>query len=435
MGKTKLIYAVEMLHYLPLFIAHERELRDVLDIELAPPPYGDQSAIRSLTSTATKDEDIHFCVCDPMMVSLRSAHAAVGADEPLAIAQLVGKVPFWAVNHSEPVFNTENDFERFNQIFAYPAPNTGHIFGKLVYSRFETARGGSLNFREKPIGADLDLYLNGAAQTVVIEADMLKIRKFTEATGNQIVYSFARNRNYKHFCFTAVLTHRAWFSTDKGRDEARSLVSALVRATDLIYTYPDLAKTYALSRFRKDYTDDIIDGALDALCKDGIFSRSPVIELAGWHKSGQLRRKMESGFAFPSSRRYVDNRVARKEFTAHVKHKAADGEYVITNLSALTSPLRGVAVTTLGFVALYLLPFFFSVVRQHFRSALSSNSMFEHALSTTGVLLLYVFGARIFHSFELDPAKWLEWRYSMFLPYALEEVKIVTKIVEELSRQ
>jgi hypothetical protein len=115
-AKTKLIYAVEMLHYLPLFIAYERELRDVLDIELAPAPSGDKSAIWSLMSSATKDRDVHFCVCDPMMVSLKAAYAAVGGDEPVAIAQLVGKVPFWAVDHADAPFSDERCFERLNDL-------------------------------------------------------------------------------------------------------------------------------------------------------------------------------------------------------------------------------------------------------------------------------------------------------------------------------
>src|SRR6266478_1751126 len=178
MSGTKLIYAVEMLHYLPLFIAHERELSTELEIALAPRPSGDKSAIESLMSTNTKDANVHFCVCDPMMVSLEGAYSALGGDEPVVIGQLVGKVPFWAVDHTADGFCDEEYFGKFSQIVAYPEPNTGFILGKLVYAPFEHSRKDSLHFRpEKPIDADLDLYLKGTDSTVVIEADILKIRK------------------------------------------------------------------------------------------------------------------------------------------------------------------------------------------------------------------------------------------------------------------
>jgi hypothetical protein len=431
---TKLVYAVEMLHYLPLFIAHERELRNELDIALAPRPHGDKSAIESLMSTAIRDAHVHFCICDPMMVSLEDAYAAVGGDEPVVIGQLVGKVPFWAVDHMANGFHDEECFGEFSQIFAYPEPNTGFIFGKLVYSPFERTRKNSLHFRpEKPIDADLDRYLNGTEATVVIEADILKIRKFTEKTGNKVVYSFAGNAEYKNFCFTAILSHKSFLQTASGQAQARHLLGALIRATDLIYTYRDLALNHAVSRFQpQGYTTEIIDGALRDLITENVFSRSPIVRRDGWQKSGFVRRQIETKFDFPSFRKFVDNRIAAAEFSTHLRGKTVGGRYLFADLSRLVTALRRGAAP-LVFAVLYFLPAFIVNLRPRLPSVLWNPWMLFHFLVTTFVVAIYCLRARISHWAKRDPTKWLEWGIGIVVAYGIGELGIIAELIKSLA--
>ncbi len=397
MSGTKLIYAVEMLHYLPLFIAHERELSAELEIALAPRPSGDKSAIESLMSTNTKDANVHFCVCDPMMVSLEGAYSALGGDEPVVI---------------------------------------GFILGKLVYAPFEHSRKDSLHFRpEKPIDADLDLYLKGTDSTVVIEADILKIRKFTENSRNKVVFSFARNPKYKNFCFTAVLSHKSFLRTASGQAQARRLLGALTRATDLIYTYRDLALNHAISRFQpQGYTTEIINGALGDLITEDVFSRSPIVSRDGWHKSGYVRRQIETKFDFPSFRRFVDNRIAAAEFSTYLRGKVAGERYLFADLSRLLASLRKTA-TPLVFAALYLLPGFLVKLPPDLPSVIWNPWIIFHFLVITFVVTLYCLRARISYWTKRDPTKWLEWGLGIFAACTIAELGILTELIKSLGRE
>jgi hypothetical protein len=413
-----------MLHYLPLFIAHE-ELRDELDIEIAPSPHGDKSAIASLMSITARDKDVHFCVCDPMMVSLEDAYSAVGGDEPVVIGQIVGKVPFWAVNHQNRAFNETKHFGDFDQVFTYPKPNTGYIFGKLVTAPFP-GRGENFFRPEKPIGADLGHYLTGKS-SVVIEADILNIRKYVEETDNKIVYSFARDPEYKEFCFTALLSSKNFLRTDQGRGQAQKLLEALVRATDLIYTHNDLVLDFALSRF-KDYTSEVITGALSMLIDEDIFSRDARVRQEGWENSGHIRRQLEEQFKFPSFRRYVDNRIASKVFSAFLKSKTKDSGFLFLHVSRLINAWHKIA-PLLVFAIFYLWPFLLLRRCHHSFDILGDPWFLFHGILTTLLLGIYGFRAFLSHLLKINPAKWLEWGGGLGVGYICGEIIIVLELL------
>ncbi|MGO9273892.1 MAG: hypothetical protein ACLQOO_27235 [Terriglobia bacterium] len=323
MAKTKIVYAVEMLHYLPLYLAHKYWLSAEFDIELAPAPYGDKAAVDRLMSTLTQDQDVDFCVCDPMMVSLPEAYSATSDDWPVVIGQIVGKVPFWAVNHRQPAFDSVEEFGSFSQIFAYPAPNTGYVFGELIHRRFHQVRTGSPPLREKPIGARLETYLPDGATNVVIEADILLIRKFIQETENKVVFSFARSREYKAFCFTALLTRRRFLEDRDGQGKARKLANGLQRAVHLIYNVPAVAADYAVSLFTPcGYSEEVVRGALQDLVKQELFPNSLVVDRHGWQKSVYVRSQIDPSFKYPSFRKFVFNRIAREEHLQYVSSQA-----------------------------------------------------------------------------------------------------------------
>jgi len=367
--------------------------------------------------------------------SLEDAYAAVGGDEPVVIGQLVGKVPFWAVDHKDRAFHNEECFGQYSQIYAYPEPNTGFVFGKLVYTPFAKTRKGSLHFRpEKAIDADLGHYLNGAKTTVVIEADILKIRKFTEETGNKIVYSFARNKAYKNFCFTAILSHKRFLQTASGKAQAHDLLRALTKAIDLIYTYRNIALDHAVSKFEaRGYSPEIIDGALSDLIKEDIFSRSLLVSKDGWLKSGYIRGQVEPTFSPPSFRRFVDNRIAKEEFTKYLHEKTEHGSYLFTNISSLLTVLRQRVVPFSAAVLLFIFPAIFVHVRSHLHSIMWNPWVLLHFLVNTLVVTSYCLRAHISHWAKRDPTKWLEWGLPAAIGYAVGEVTIVIELIKSLN--
>src|ERR1700686_1132484 len=135
MAKSTIVYAVDMLHYLPLFLAYEDNLPDAFTTELAPPPHGDVLAIERLMSNLYNDKAVDFCLCDPMMVNRPGTHGSTTDDSPVVIAQIVQRVPFWAVDHRNPQFQSELEFADCTQLMVYPEGTSGFVLGKTIERR------------------------------------------------------------------------------------------------------------------------------------------------------------------------------------------------------------------------------------------------------------------------------------------------------------
>lgn len=425
-----------MLHYLPLYLAHERFLKDEFDLELAPAPHGDKAAVDRLMSSVTADRDVDFCVCDPMMVELSKLYSAQTDEWPIAIAQLVQKVPFWAVNHTHPNFKDEEEFTRFRQIFAYPPPNTGYVFGKFVHDQCSKVRGANVSFRaEKNIDADLDFYLTGNG-SVVIEADILKIRKYIEATNNKIVFSFPNHNKFKTFCFTALLTRNKFLQKPEGRSKALKLLSALVKAMYLIYNDPQIPKEYARNRFSgKGYSDQIINGALDDLIRDDIFSKSLVINQKAWRTSNYVQRKVNNDFHYQRYSKFVDIRLAK---SAHFKHlKEQQDRFAFSMFrNPLDFPIVQPIAQLLFSFLLFFLPAPYVGLNNFLNFVLHLESFtLLHLTSTAILLLVYLFRGWITTTLKIDHATWLITTFTLLLGYAIGEITIITEMVKHLSGQ
>ena len=313
MSKARVVYAVDMLHYLPLFMA-ERYLNGEFLFELAD-PRGDAQSFDMLMSTAGAVEDVRFCVCDPMMVNLAHSYSASAADWPVVIGQLICKVPFWAVNHRSEAFTEEAGFAAYNQLFSYPPPNTGYVLGALAFKRCPENK--VLKFRpEKPIDADLPFYLSGDG-SVVLEADILRIRKYQETTGHEIVFNYPANSEYSDFCFTALITQKKFLASSEGKRQADNLVKALQEALWTIYHDHGLALRCAIDHFQpQGFSPSTIDGALKQLKSDRVFPNSLYVTRKGWRKSVSVQQEVKPDFKGPSFGKFVANRVAHEQ---HVK--------------------------------------------------------------------------------------------------------------------
>lgn len=431
MSKTKIVYAVEMLHYLPLYLAQTR-LSDDFEIELAPAPHGDRAAIGRLMSTLSSDREVNFCVCDPMMVNLSEAYSASTGDWPVVIGQLIQKVPFWAVNHERANFSDEDKFADYDQIFAYPKPNTGYVFGKLIHDRCRRIKGKDFkDLREKPIDADLDLFLTSDG-TVVIEADILKIRKYQETTRHEVVFSYPLHPKYNRFCFTALITRRRFLETSDGLLKARLLIRALQSATFLIYAEHDLAFHHAQDRFSlKGFDPATVDGALRQLASQEVFSRSLVVDYRGWQKSVYVQQQVESQFRYPSYRKFINNRIAREEYRDFLKAQTKSSSFFLVR-NVADYPLVVQGLQSLMALALLLYPLLILAFKHELASALTGEAqpwLIAHLVLTVLTLTVFYFSGRLTAFFNLDPANWLAHSFVIVVGYAIADLTIMVELL------
>lgn len=436
MSKPKLVYAVEMLHYLPLFIAHERHLQDKLDIELAAAPHGDKVAIDRLLSNSSEDTSVDFCVCDPMVVSLQEAYSAIGAERPVVIGQLINRVPFWAVNHERKPFHALSGFRGYTQIWAYPSPNTGSVFGRLVYNAV-TSPETEISLRDKQIDADLAGCIPNQ-YSVAIEADMLKIKKFTEATKYNVVYSFPQDSQYNDFCFTALLTRKKVLDDPAGRALALDILRALTEATDLIYTFQDHACIYAARRFALNsphYNERIVSGALSDLIKDRVFSNTPVVSSLGWNRSAKVRESTTQPpdqFLHPSFRTCVDNSLAGLAYSGYIRKKLPSTSNLLIDLARVRRIAAGV-LGTLFTMVLYAWPLALVAPKLKVPSGWLNPWIWFHVILTSVIVVLY-FWSEVLTLIRLNPKKVEEWTFPIAIAYAVSEGGIVPELIRFYDR-
>jgi hypothetical protein len=432
MRKTKIVYAVEMLHYLPLFMAHERYLSDRFDIELAPAPHGDKAAIERLMSDLDAHRDVNFCVCDPMMVKLNDAYSADSGDWPVVIGQLIQRVPFWAVDHGAAAFTDERRFRQFDKIYAYPEPNTGYVFGKIVDDICIANREVSA-LATKAIDEDLDNCL-AQARSVVIEADILKIKKYQESYSNHnVVFSYPLDKKYRRFCFTAIITRKKILETPDGLESARELLHSIQRAVYLIYSEHDIASTYANRKFNS-FTLQTVEGALRQLTGQKVFSKSLIVDFRSWQKSIFVQKKVDRNFKYPAYRKFVNNRIARRQYRRFLKEAAEGSSYfLLRNLADYVS-----ANTVLWVVLSVSLLLYAGILVALTRPTAFLERPTQIWLTLHGAFTLLALSAFylrgwIVTKLNLDPANWLEKSFGIFVAYAGGEVAIIIELLKIIS--
>lgn len=431
MNKVKIVHAVKMLHYLPLYIAQQRYLNDDFELELAPAPFGDKSAIDKLLSTFDEDNDIHFCVCDPMMVS--GVYSATTNAKPVVIGQIVDKVPFWAINHKVTNISQEVHFARFNQIFSYPEPNTGYYFAKLIHDECLNLAGCNLAFRpEKPIDAELNFYLDGKNGNVVVEADILKIMKYQLSSHNEVVYSYPHNPNYQEFCFTGLITRSEYLASDEGSLMARKLIDAIQKSIYLIYDEPAEASKYAIEWFSGDgFTDEVIRKSLGMLAQQTIFPRSLVVKSRAWNKSIAFQQKVNNTFERTPFRSHVNNRIAKNRQRARLREQFNQRSWRLRDVFHI---LHGNWPNFFFFkvfpFAFFAIPLIFGVdLEKLIYRPLSGYAVFHYSL-TTFIVILSVFGNRLSSVTRLSYERTVETLVGLFVAYFVTELVIVTELLK-----
>lgn len=426
MARSRLIYAVDMLHYLPLFIA-QRLLGHDIAFERAQNE-GDLEAFNSLMQDHPSTSDVKFCVCDPMMVNLTASYSASYADEPIVIGQLVGRAPFWAVNHEDDSFDNEDKFSRYTELYSYPEPNTGYVLGTIAKKR----AGGDdcpLERRDKPIHDQLDSYLVNA-KSVVLEADILKIKDFQARTSNKIVFNYPSNKRYNNFCFTAIITQKRFLKSSEGQIQAGELLAALQKSLSIIHAGHELALICANDHFTpRGYSSSIIKPALEQLRSDGIFPKSLIVTTKAWDKSTSLRTEANAAFIKPSRRKYVCNRLAEQSHLSLHKLLRQNWSFFIIKNYLNTPALIPFLLTILflGWLVAPLMggpPHYFRDCTQHH---MRLTWVVFHVAVTFGVAILWLSRYRLYKMFGKDSIEFGFYGLSLFGLYAVSDLVVIAE--------
>jgi len=425
---SKIIYAVNMLHYAPLFIAYDNHLKQRnIEIELAPEPYGDQAAYSQLMSISDTNKDVDFCVCDPMVINLKDYNSE--NKKPIILAQILKNVPFWAVDHNENCFNDLKDFSSFNQIFSYKEPNTGYYLAKYIHSLCSKTNAiNPVKLRDdKGIDEELDFYLTSKS-SVVIEADILKIKKYINSTENKIVFNFPNHKKFKNFCFTVLLTRKDVLKTEEGKLETIEILKGLLNASNMLYHWEDnwkFIKDSLITRFgSEDYKEDLIKSSIAHLVADEVISRSMIVSHDSWYKRAFIQRKVDKSFKTPSFNKHIKNIYARK---AYLKtFFIPEGGGIIIRNPFRLSVIKKIFLFAVSFFIL-LYPVIF--LGDKITAPSIEPYLIKHFLITITFIILYSFRSKISDLFRLDKSSWFQTIVGPIIIYIVAEYFIIKNIV------
>jgi hypothetical protein len=424
MANKTIVYAVEMLHYLPLYLAYERDLESRFEIEHCG---GDKTAIDRLMSDFSQDQSVCFAVCDPMMVNLATTYRS--DDYPVVIAQVVQKVPFWAINHKCDELQSMEEFDRFTEIYAYQKPNTGYVFGEIIHKCCAKGRHDKIAFKpNKPPDAPIEEFLTHD-RAVLIEADILKIRKYEEVTKHRRIFAFPEQKRFRHFCFTALVTRRKYLDSLEGQSDARKLLEALILASYTIYHDHSTALECA-SRWFGGYSRQIVSNALRILTDQEVFSKSLVVSYWGWEKNIAIQRQVNAEFKYPRFRRYVDNDIVRTAYYNHIKGQV-DGRFLLfRNFWDFPWVRRTGEVAALMLAA--FVPAFFigfrALIQNCFKPALCM-----HWSMVSIFALIYYFRGWLSIKTKVDPSDWARLALELAIMYTEVEFGLIRELLGVLS--
>jgi len=423
MAKTKIVYAVKMLHYLPLYLAHERNLSADFDLEHCG---GDKIAIDRLMSDLSQDQSVGFAVCDPMMVNLATSYRS--DDHPVVIAQIVQKVPFWAINHKSEELQSMEEFDCFTEIYAYEKPNTGYVLGEMIHKSCQKGRHDKVEFKPtKAPDAPIEPFLT-AERSVLIEADILKIRKYEEATKHRRVFHFPDQKKFRHFCFTALVTRRKYLDTLEGKAHARKLIAALIGASYTIYHDHNVALGCAGDIFTPlGYSSQVVSDSLKILTEQEVFSKSFVVSYWGWNGNISIQSRVNPDFKYPYFWRFVDNEIVRDAYYTHIKEQIDRRYFLVRNFLDFPWVRRVEEILAFGIMA--AMPAFFVGFKLLFQN-ISTPELLAHWAVVTFFAFIYFFRGPISIKTNLPPSDWWRLALELLILYAGLETEIIRNLLK-----
>jgi hypothetical protein len=243
------IQAVRSLLYLPVYLAAERLAGKRISLNILNPH--DSAGAEIVGDAEAFDEfmrrdDLHFCICDPMLVLLRDCDPP---SEAVIVGTLIRKAALWSMSKDETLFNhVVAGGPRFN-IFDSP-----YIAGKTVAAYTRPSTAGAIATYYRAIGLRrwhdsfhmyevengrelqyLDVPYRDTNIDVVITADLLAFMAHYNYNKNaRELHSFSDD--WDSFFFTGIITKRSMLTADK-KQYVEQFLSAIKQSTTELYEF------------------------------------------------------------------------------------------------------------------------------------------------------------------------------------------------------
>ena len=237
----KIFRAADAFLYLPTYVAEEYGIFETLlkplgitKVEFSTSNGGDIGAIKEMLSENNNSNDsISIAIGDPTaFLSKRLKNMEI--DQVSVIGAIINKLPFWAVNHTDRVFDSIFEFgKKFSTVIHYKENLiTGYYLGSKVKNSSKISDYEAVGFGEE-IPALTKHNTKIGSKAVAITADIVSLVKgLSNATDTLIInYRFSKEGN---FITTGVITSKK--CCDNSPNQLNKIIEAIQKSISILYS-------------------------------------------------------------------------------------------------------------------------------------------------------------------------------------------------------
>ena len=297
----KIFRAADAFLYLPTYVAEEYGIFETLlrplgvsSVEFTTSD-GDVKAIElMLAENNNANDSIAIAIADP--IAFLSKQITMQVEEVRVIGAIINKLPFWAVNHTDRVFDTINDFSKeFSKVIYYNESFiTGHYLGVKVKTSSKIGGYGV------PFGEEIQAIIKEDAlspqKSLAITADIVSLVKGITLSQNplKINYKFSKEGS---FFTTGVITSKK--CCDGNSEKLNKIIEAIQKSISFIYSSDKMAGDICSNISKKPQFNDIslnaleISKIIELINEEKFYPADLNITKDGWNKAVKALAKTE----------------------------------------------------------------------------------------------------------------------------------------------
>lgn len=322
--KLVIYRAADAFLYLPTYVAEELGIFKTLlrglgvtEVEFKTSK-GDADAVIDMHKANSETDTISIAIGDPTaFLSLRVREEnGFKKDDIRVIGAIINKLSFWAVNHTNTVFNSIEDFEKeFTKVIHYNDELiTGYYLGNKVKNLSKINNGRTVDF-----GTEIDvLEEEEDFKKLAITADIVSVAKGISRTTNALTINYRFSKPNEDHLTTGITT------TVKCCQEHTEILNKIIEGIQksilIIYSSNQVAEKICETISKKPAFNKVtIDQAtiskiIDLINEDKFYPADLNISEKGWKesltalaKTHQWNSEIEKEVLETSFQKYVDN--------------------------------------------------------------------------------------------------------------------------------
>jgi hypothetical protein len=261
--------------YLPLYYAHSKGFFGYIDpathdveIILAS-PRSDAGALAMLLSDQPGEQEVHFAVCDAMLIYQRPEEdrARIGV-----LANLITNAAIWAIDKEAPPATSLGELARFERVICYEEGTTTYGIARRIVA-------GDTDRIVKVAPGQEFIALARYQNSIALSPDIITAINAARSPGRmQIVLPLASTAEYHDVMVTALLARSDFIGQNK--DFTHNLLRALQRALIAVRFELDDIIDFARDRFNE--SREAITAALAAANAALVFSVNIAVQRTQW---------------------------------------------------------------------------------------------------------------------------------------------------------